>query len=335
MTRLKVGKIPSRLLKETVFGRLGCSDPSVILGPSIGEDAALIRMGGEVLAFKTDPITGSVDEIGWLAVYVNANDIATRGAVPRWFIQSILMPEGSSLSDLSAICAQIDAAAKEVGVSIVGGHTEVTKGIANPIVVGAMIGTVGNGRFFSTGGGSMGDLLYMTKTAGIEGTAILASDGRILRRFGGGFVARCKALIRQINAVGDCLALSAIDGVTAMHDVTEGGLLGGAWELAEASSSGIRLELRSVPLLEETSAVCGELGLDPYRLIGSGSVLFTVKPDLAGRVEGALRQKGIPFTEIGGLTPRRQGRVAVLADGTERRLEAPGADELWKGLGKG
>ncbi len=332
MTRLKVGKIPSRLLKGTVFSRLGVSDPSVILGPSIGEDAALIKVGGEVLAFKSDPITGSVDEIGWLAVYVNANDIATRGAVPRWFIQCILMPEGASLSDLSAICAQIDAAAREIGVSIVGGHTEVTKGISSPIVVGAMIGTVGKRRFFSTGGSGAGDLLYMTKTAGIEGTAILASDERIIRRFGEGFAARCKALVKQINAVEECLVLSDLEGVTAMHDVTEGGLLGGAWELAEASSAGIRLELGNVPLLEETSAVCGELGLDPYKLIGSGSVLFTVKPAFAGNVEGALTSKGIRFAKIGEMTARRRGRVAVLADGSGRRMAPPSSDELWKGL---
>ncbi len=243
------------------------------------------------------------------------------------------MPEGSSLSDLSAICSQIDSATREVGVAIVGGHTEVTKGIANPIVVGAMIGTVGNRRFFSTGGGAPGDLLYMTKTAGIEGTAILASDERVLKRFGEGFISRCKALIKQINAVGDCLALSALEGVTAMHDVTEGGLLGGAWELAEAASSGVRLDIGSVPLLDETSAICGELGLDPYKLIGSGSVLFTIKPAHADVVEDALRSKGVSFARIGELIPRRGGRVSVLADGTKRRMAAPGSDELWRGLG--
>ncbi len=334
MTHLKVGKIPNELLKAAVFGKLGSTDSSVILGPSIGEDAALIKLGGEVFAFKSDPITGSVDEIGWLSVYVNANDIATRGAIPRWFIQCILLPEGSSLSDLSAICAQIDSAAKEIGVSIVGGHTEVTKGITNPIVIGSMIGTFGNRRLFTTGGASHGDILYMTKTAGIEGTAILASDKRILKRFGRGFASRCKALIKQINAVGDCLALSELEGVTAMHDVTEGGLLGGAWELSEAASSGIRVVLKDVPVLEETRLICMELGLDPYRLIGSGSVLFTVKPALSGGVEEALAKNGITFKMIGALTPQANGRRCTLADGGEKEMRPPGSDELWRGLGR-
>lgn len=334
MTRLKVGKIPNELLKATVFGKLGVSDPSVMLGPSIGEDAALIRLGNEVFAFKSDPITGSVDEIGWLSVYVNANDIATRGAIPRWFMQCILLPEGASLSDLNAICNQIDSAAKEIGVSIVGGHTEVTKGISNPIVIGSMIGTFGGRRLFTTSGASLGDLLYMTKTAGIEGTAILASDSRILKRFGKGFASRCKALIKQINAVGDCLALSSLEGVTAMHDVTEGGLLGGAWELSEAASSGIRIQLNDVPVLEETRLICEELGLDPCRLIGSGSILFTVKPALSSSVEMTLAKKGIPFKMIGAITPRGGGRACVLADGSEREMPPPGSDELWRGLGR-
>jgi hydrogenase expression/formation protein HypE len=329
---LKVGKVPNDVLQKIVFENLGHADPSVLLGPNLGEDAALIQHGGEVIAFKSDPITGSADEVGWLAVYVNANDIATRGAKPRWFIQCILLPEGSSSSDLNEICRQIDSAAKEIGVSIVGGHTEVTRGIDRPIVVGAMIGTVSDMRFFTSGGASPGDALYMTKSAGLEGTAILSSEPRIASKFGKAFTTKCKALVKLINVAGECAVLAKQDGVTAMHDITEGGLLGGVWELAEAAHAGIFIDLARVPVLEETVKICSELGLDPYRLIGSGSLLFTVRPSGERDVEATLKSSGIGFSKIGAMKPASDGRSFKGTQGKVHAIEPPASDELWKGL---
>lgn len=330
--KLKLGKVPNETLEAVVFGRLGVDDKSVILGPSIGEDAALIRVGGKVVAFKSDPITGSVEEVGWLAVYVNANDIATRGAVPKWFLQCILLPEGSSTGDLEKICRQIDGAAREVGVAVVGGHTEVTPGINRPIVVGSMMGLVRNERFFTTGGARPGDGLYMTKSAGIEGTAILSSEKRIVSHLGEEFTRRCKAFIRLINVVDECLVLSCFDGVSAMHDLTEGGLLGGAWELAAASSSGLFLDLGLVPVLEETRLLCKELDLDPYRLISSGSIIFTAAPALEPEVGRSLGEAGVTFTRIGKVVASSEGRFYRDLSGEIKPLSPPSTDELWRGL---
>ena len=329
---LKVGKIPNEILKKIVFENLGRTDPSVLLGPNLGEDAALIQLGRNIVAFKSDPITGSVDEIGWLAVYVNANDIATRGAVPRWFIQCILLPEGSAKSDLEAICQQIDSAAKEIGVSIVGGHTEVTKGIERPIVVGSMLGIVKDDRFFTSGGAKTGDLLFMTKSAGLEGTAILSSEPMIAKKYGNEFTSKCKSLIKLINVVGECMLLAGQEGVTSMHDVTEGGLLGGVWELAEAAGAGVSIDLAAVPVLKETEIICGELGLDPFRLIGSGSLLFTVEPASASAVEASLRSAGVRFSRIGEIKPAMESRSCRCLDGKVRAIGPPSSDELWKGL---
>jgi hydrogenase maturation factor len=332
MGRLKVGKIPNEILKRVVFARLGAEDTAVILGPNIGEDAALIRISKDIVAFKSDPITGSVDEVGMLAVYVNANDIATRGAIPKWFVQCILLPEGSSTAVLVKICRQIDAVAKEIGVTIVGGHTEITPGISKPIVVGSMLGIIKNEHFFTSGGAEIGDLLYITKSVGLEGTAILSSDSRIASKFGQTFTSKCKKMLKLINVVKECMVLMTLKGVTSMHDLTEGGLLGGAWELAEAASSGILLNLKSVPILKETSLICKLLGLDPYRLISSGAIIFTVKPGSETKAEEALREAGVQFARIGEIMQASQGRSYLDLGGVKRTLKPPSSDELWKGL---
>jgi hydrogenase expression/formation protein HypE len=330
--KLKVGKIPNEILGKIVFSKLGAEDPSVILGPNVGEDAALLPVRSGVIAFKSDPITGSVDEVGRLAVYVNANDIATKGAIPKWFQQCILLPEGSTTEDLEAICEQIDSAARELGVSIVGGHTEVTRGISRPLVIGSMIGVIRDERFLTSSGAHPGDLLYMTKSAGIEGTAILSSNRKITSKFSSGFTSRCKKLIQLINVVPECSKLSHLEGVTSIHDLTEGGLLGGAWELAEAAGSGISLDLRPVPVMKETADLCRELDLDPYRLISSGSVIFTVRKGSERSVEEALTQAGIKHTRIGKVLRQASGRFYIDLSGSKRPLIPPSADELWRGL---
>lgn len=330
--KLNIGKVPNEVLKSLVFTRLGALDPSVLLGPNVGEDAAIIKIDNELVAFKSDPITGSVDEIGYLAVHVNANDIATRGADPKWFLQCILLPEGSTLESLDNISHQMDSAAKEIGVSIVGGHTEVTPGIDRPIVVGSMIGIIRNRKFFTSGGAKPGDLLYMTKYAGLEGTAILSSERKILSSQGESFVSSCKRLLRFISVVKECKILRDIEGVTSMHDLTEGGVLGGVWELAESASTGVSLNLRSVPVLPETLTICKELGLDPYRLISSGSLIFTLTPGSEELVESALIDSGIPFARIGEMLPPSEGRYYMDTVGKLHPLGPPSTDELWRGM---
>ncbi|MEJ5293390.1 MAG: AIR synthase family protein [Candidatus Methanosuratincola sp.] len=335
MSKMYIGKIPNSVLKRIVLSQLGVSDPDVLAGPGIGEDAAVIRHGGGKLAFKSDPITGSVEEVGVLAVYVNANDIASRGAVPRWFLGCILLPPGSNEFDLEKICKQIDSAAKELGIAVVGGHTEVTDGTTRPIVVGSMIGVTKNSRFITTGGSSPGDAVYMTKSAGIEGTVILSSDPRIAETFGDDFVKRCKSLLPKVNVVSECMLLADQEAVTSIHDVTEGGILGCAWEIAEASSSGILIDLSSVRVLDETRALCAELDLDPFRLMGSGSVLFTVRAGGEALVEKALSDGGIPHSRIGIIRGMGEGRQFRDLDGRLFSLPPPGSDELWRARAKG
>jgi len=332
MADLKVGKVPNEILSRSVYRHLGAADKSILLGPNVGEDAALIKHGAGILAFKSDPITGSVEEVGTLAVYVNANDIATRGARPRWFLQCILLPEASSEADLKRIVSQIDEAARELGVSVVGGHTEVTPGISRPIVVGSMIGTITGSRYLTSAGARPGDMLFMTKEAGIEGTVILSSEEEVRRMLGISFERSAKELRRLINVVPECLALSAVEGISAMHDLTEGGVMGGVWELAEAASLGVEVDLSKVPVMEPTRQLCRILGLDPYRLISSGSIIFTVCLERAEEAEAALRGIGTACSAIGRMTLPGGRRKYRDLRGRWRRLPPPSTDELWKGV---
>ena len=171
MPRFETGKIPSDALVRNVFGYRGAKDPSVILGSSIGEDAALVSLGNKILVLKTDPVTGASTDMGWLSVHINANDIACRGAKPRWFLCDLLLPEKSDSGLVDRIMSQVDRAATQLNVSIVGGHTEVTPGLKRPIIVGYMVGVVEKGKFVTSSRAKPGDHVIMTKSAGIEGTA--------------------------------------------------------------------------------------------------------------------------------------------------------------------
>jgi hydrogenase expression/formation protein HypE len=173
-----VGKLHSKLLERYVFTRVGVRDPAVV-GPGIGEDAAIVDLGdGRVLVAHVDPITGAVENLGWLAVHIACNDIAVRGAKPRWLLSVLYLPEKADEELIDKITAQIDEAAKEVEVMVVGGHTEFTLGLDRPLISMTAIGIADRGRIVTTSGARAGDVVIMTKTVAVEGTAILATDFR-------------------------------------------------------------------------------------------------------------------------------------------------------------
>ncbi|HJX04548.1 MAG TPA: AIR synthase related protein, partial [Thermoplasmata archaeon] len=223
---LKTGKLPIPLLKKLLKYN-GARDPRVILGPSIGEDAALVRIGKQVLVLKTDPVTYASDMIGWYAVNVNANDVVTRGAKPAWFQAVILLPPGSDEALAEGIFKQISKAAKSLGIAVTGGHTEVTPGISHPIVVGDMHGVLGGRKPVLTSGARVNDAVVLTKGAGIEGTAAIAREKRkeLLRVFDEEFVDRAaKYLFDPGLSVVPEASIALKHHVTAMHDPTEGGV---------------------------------------------------------------------------------------------------------------
>ncbi|MEE8363416.1 MAG: AIR synthase family protein [Dehalococcoidia bacterium] len=320
---LKAGKLPPEMLAR-LLSKIESDDPRVLLGPGVGEDAALIDFGETVLIAKSDPITFATDLIGWYAVQVNANDIAACGGDPRWFLATALLPVGSPPSAVEMIFEQIHEACQALGVTMVGGHTEMTLGLPRPIVCGTMLGEVAKGAQITTGGARPGDRLILTKGIAIEGASILAREAAGQLRAAGVAqetidTAAGYLFSPGISVVPDARAARSVGGVTAMHDPTEGGLAGALAELAVASGAGLRVDADAVRVLPEASAVCDALGADPWGLIASGALLIAARPDAAGAVIAAVEAAGISAAEIGevrpaaeGLTRRAGGSVAPL-----------------------
>jgi hydrogenase expression/formation protein HypE len=332
MAPFRTGKIPTSVLIRNVFCYKGINDRSVIMGSSVGEDAALVSLGKNVLVLTTDPVTGTSSDIGWLAVHVNANDVACRGAKPRWFLCDLLLPEGSGASLVSTIMRQVDKAAKQVGVAVVGGHTEVTPGLKRPMLAGYMVGLVARNRFVTSGGARPGDRLIMTKTVGIEGTAVLASDfaQRLRPKLGDRQLKRARNLRSLISVVDDALIAVQAGGVTAMHDPTEGGLLQGVWELAEASNVGFVIHESLVAIRSETKVTCSALGVNPLRLMSSGCLLIAAKRRKSRLILRRLESNGIQASVIGTITSLTQGRKMILRNGESMEIHAYERDELYR-----
>lgn len=332
--RLPTGKVPKEVLKRIVFTCLGAPPERVLKGPSVGEDAALLDMGESILIAKANPITGAEARIGWLAVHINANDVATRGAEPRWFLNVVLLPEGSDESLLETIAGEMHDACCELGVSIVGGHTEVAPGLERPIVAGFMLGEAPRGGVVTTGGAKPGDHIILTKGMGIEGTGILASDlrERLRGQVGEPVLEKASTFLDMISVVPEALKASRADGVHSIHTPTEGGVLNGLLEVSEASGLGFRVYADRLLVAEETRLICGALGVDPLKLLSSGSLLIAADPDRSTDVIEAMREVGVEAGVIGEMLSEGCERLMVNGDGSVSRVEPVDQDELFRVL---
>src|SRR4051794_22627855 len=176
MLFLPTGKLPADLLHALLESH-AVHNPRVVVGARVGEDAAVIDLGDRYLVAATDPITFATDDLGWYAVHINANDIAVRGATPRWFLATLLLPAGATDEGLvRRLFAQIAEACAALDVALIGGHTEVTHGIDRPLVAGTMLGEVAKERLVTTGGAQVGDAVLLTKGVPLEGAAIIARE---------------------------------------------------------------------------------------------------------------------------------------------------------------
>jgi hydrogenase expression/formation protein HypE len=330
------GKVPTEVLQKIVFKNLGAKRDDVVLSPSVGEDAAIVQAGNEVLAVSSDPITGAEEWLGWLAVHVSANDVATRGVKPRWFNSIILLPKNSTTELIEKICTQMDKAARQLNVAIVGGHCEVTPGIDHPIVAGCAIGVAEDGKYVSSSGAKIGDRIILTKGTGIEGTAILASDRRaeLLEVFDENFVKKAENFFEKISVVKDAITAFRIGGVSAMHDPTEGGVAGGLHELADAANVGFQVYEKEILIPEETRKICVYFEADPLQLISSGSLLIVAEEEKTDEILSGLSRNGVQASIIGEVTEPALGRNFVKKTGEKTELVRPVSDHLWTALAK-
>lgn len=302
----------------------------------MGEDAAVIEMGDRVLILTTDPITGAVEDVGWLSVHINANDVASRGVKPSWYLCTILLPEGSDDSVLETIMDQIDSACKELQIALVGGHSETTMGLTRPIIAGFMVGEASRDGYVTTSGAKPGDHIIATKTVGIEATGILARDlGSVLmEKIDGATLERAKQFRRDISVVKDSATAMRVAVTHALHDPTEGGIITGLWEVAEASKVGLLVEEEKIQVAEETSKICEALGLDPLKIMSSGSLLIITAPSMSGKLVAALKRQKIRASVIGKVMNKVEGRILVRGDGSRTSIEAVEQDQLYLALEK-
>jgi len=330
------GKVPTEVLQKIVFKHLGTKRNDIILGPSIGEDAAIVKVGKEVLAIAADPITGAEEWLGWLAVNVSANDVATCGVRPIWFSSCILLPKGSKEELVEKICSQMDGAARQLNVAIIGGHCEITPGLEHPIVTGCSIGIAENGKYVTSSGAKTGNMIIITKGTGIEGTAILASDRRkeLLEVFDESFVRKAERFFTKISVVKDALTAFQTGGVLAMHDPTEGGVAGGLHELADASNVGFQVYEEKILVSEETRKICAYFEIDSLQLISSGSLLIVAEEEKTEEIVNKLSQNDLPVSVIGEVTKPEFGRKIVSKTGEKIELVRPISDHIWTALAK-
>ncbi|MGB9868194.1 MAG: AIR synthase family protein [Bacillota bacterium] len=325
---MKTGKLPVEVLEKCVLSKTGIRRPEVLVPPGVGEDCAALDFGGDLVAVSSDPITGAANQIGWYAVHVGCNDLAACGAQPVAVTLTILAPENATAQQVEEVMAQAHDACVQLGISIAGGHTEVTEAVRRLVVCTTAIGRVPRTGLVTPQGMKPGHALIVTKSVGLEGTSILAVAKRDVLD-----LSVPREMIRQamefsklISVVRDGL-VAAGAGASAMHDITEGGLLGAVWELCHAAGCGAVVHREAVPVAPETAAICKALSLDPLKLISSGSMLVAApNPE---RMLEELHKAGVSASVVGHVTGEG---IYLEADGQRQQIQPPDSDELWKVL---
>jgi hydrogenase expression/formation protein HypE len=300
---LPVGKLPAELLQR-LLSSAPLTDDRILLGPRLGVDCAVLDLGERLLVLKSDPITFATAGIGWYLVQVNSNDIAAMGATPRWLLVTMLLPEGQTNPELVIeIGEQLYTACRKMGISVIGGHTEITSGLDRPVLAGTLIGEVQRENLVTPQGMQPGDHILLTKGIPIEGAALLAREfpERLRGIFDEKELAEAQDfLIRPgISVLRDAQIAMQAGQVTAMHDPTEGGLAAALWELAAAADRTLFVDVTAVPILPLAARICAAFDLDPLATIASGALLLTAAPHDAPAIQMALRQAGIPCASIG------------------------------------
>lgn len=328
---MKVGKVPENVLKRSVFKQIHTKRPEVVLGAGVGEDCAAVQLEpDEILVMSTDPITGTAKDIGTLAIQITANDLASAGAEPIGVLLTILLPEGIREIRLREMMEQVETACAKAKIQVMGGHTEVTRVVTQPVITVCGVGKAKKGQLISTAGARPGMDILVSKWIGIEGTSIIAKEKEeeLKTRFPVPFIEKAKKMDSYISVLSEA-AVAVSSGVSAMHDVTEGGIFGALWEMAEASGVGLEIDLKKIPVRQETIEICEFFGINPYMLISSGCMLMAAED--GNKLVRELKKAGIEATIIGKAT---EGNDRVLINEEERRfLEPPKEDELYSVIG--
>lgn len=345
MTEQRTGKATAELFERVILRRLGASDPDVLVGPRHGVDVGVVRVAdGVAMAITADPVfvvpAYGWERAAWFAVHILASDAATSGLPLRWMAVDLNLPPEITDDELTALWDAFHRACEGIGVAVVTGHTARYDGCAWPMVGGAVCMASGpEDRFVTPQMARVGDRIVVTKGAAIEATALFAATfpDRLARGVGEDVVKAADALFERMTVVPEATVARQFGlrdrGVTSMHDATEGGVLGGLSEVAEASGVGMRVDLDAIPVRPEVAAVCEHAGMDPYTSISEGTLIATVVPGRVSAFLGALAGSGIEAADVGEVTENAAGRLLATADG-ERPLAHPGLDPFWGAFGR-
>lgn len=325
---MKIGKLPEPVLIRSVLKQVGHRRNEVLVGPSVGQDCAVMEIGeGEVFVLSSDPITGTTKDIGRHSVYITANDLAASGAEPIGIMLTILLTPDTEEVQLKEMMRDVEETCKALNMEILGGHTEVTDVVKQTLISLTGVGKIKKENMLTTSYVKVGDDLVVTKWIGLEGTSIAAKEREkvLLENFAPSFVETAKKFDQYLSVLPEA-KIAEEWGVSAMHDITEGGIFGALWEMGSGSGVGLDIDLKAIPIRQETVEVCERLGLNPYLLMSSGSMMIAVK-DGHGLVR-KLKQAGIEAAVIGKAT---EGNDRILRNGEDTRyLDKPQTDELYK-----
>lgn len=326
--KMKIGKLNNDQLKRIIMDSISYKRPEVLLRASVGEDCAGIEFGDDICLLSTDPITGAANEVGKLAVHISCNDIASNGAKPMALLLTILAPESTTEEELKWIMQDASEEAAKLEVEIVGGHTEITNAVNRIVVSSTAIGKQHKSQMFSNGSVSLGDKIIMTKWAGLEGTGIIAfeKENELKSFLSDDEIKASQQMLDHLSVVREGYIAGKF-GVTSMHDVTEGGLLGGIWEICEGVSLGAVVNYEAIAIHELTHKICDHYQINPLRLISSGTMIMTVPPQHAEDLVDELQAEGISASVIGEITSKdvyldKRGRLSYVTP--------PDSDELYK-----
>lgn len=311
---LPAGKLPNDLLRE-FLGDFAFDDPSILINPGVGEDIAAVDVeADQVLVLKSDPITFATDAIGQYAVLINANDIATSGAAPRWLLTTLLFPYGVTASEIRQVFNELKAFCQQWGITLCGGHTEISDAVSRTVVAGMMAGTVARADLIDKRHMAVGDKVLLTKRVAVEGTAILAREfGENLKLLGmnDAEIETCRGFLSHISIIPEAKIAAQFSETNAMHDITEGGLATALEELSIAGGHRIRIDMEKIPVFPETRKICRLLGIDPLGLIGSGSLLICCQANAYQNLMAAIRNADVEVACIGEVIEAGQGIEAL------------------------
>ncbi|MTI68586.1 MAG: AIR synthase [Firmicutes bacterium] len=325
---MNIGKLPNDVLEKLVFDNIGNKREDVLLRAGVGEDCSVLDFGKYGCVISTDPITGASSNLGSLAIHISCNDVASNGAEPIGVTLTIMAPEDTKEIEIEEIMKDASKASKELNVEIIGGHTEITNAVNKIVVSTTVIGKQLKEKILNIDDIKIGDKILMTKTAGLEGTAIIASDleEKLENKLSKDNLKEAKDMIKDISVVKEGIICGNI-GVSYMHDVTEGGILGALWETSKAIKKGIRVYKKDIPIADSTKNICNILNIDPLKLISSGSMIIIADDENTKKIKSKLKESNIKVSVIGEITKED---ILIEEDDEIKTIKSPESDELYK-----